>query len=78
MFGICPCLAAFILVQGLCDASRLVLVSVCWESVTSPSLVCFWLGLSQHLVGTGGGSFAFPCLKLFFLEALAKELHGVD
>lgn len=47
------------------------------SNLPSSCLPLAWI-VPAPLVGTGGGSFAFPCLKLFLLEALAKKLHGVD
>ena len=55
-----------------------VLTSMCWESITAPNRVRLGLDVLTPLVGAGGGSSAFLCLKLFFIEALATKLHGVD
>ena len=55
-----------------------VLTSMCWESVTAPNRVRLGLDVLTPLVGAGGGSSPFLCLKLFFIEILATKLHGVD
>lgn len=55
-----------------------VLTSMCWESVTAPNRVRLGLDILTPLAGAGGGSCAFLCLKLFFIEALARKLHGGD